>query len=515
MNKRLFTTISGIITGAIFMLISPVFCCAEESFSGNEYKDEVILNGIYAENIPLGGLTEQEATEAINVYISELSGRTITLYTVNDNEITVTPGTLGIRWSNPDMIEEAMSYGHSGNVVQKYKLRKDLDYTNKIFDIQFELDDATVRKILTEECSIYDQQAMDGSVSLEDGSFKVIAGQTGLVLDVDASAAGLENFIVNEWGGENTAYQLTIKVDDPNGSLEDLALVKDTLGTYSTSFKTSSSSRSANVSNGASLINGSVIYPGEEYSFYDHVKPFTNENGYKLAAAYSSGQVVDSVGGGICQVSSTLYNAVLLSELEVTERRNHGMIVTYVDPARDATIAESAGTDFRFKNNTDAPIYIDAYTTDDKHLYITIYGHETRPSDRELSYESEVISTTAPPADVYIEDPTQPAGYVSTQSAHTGYKANLWKIVTQNGETTRELVNTSTYNAAPKYITVGTATDDPVAAAALQSALTSGDLDTVKSAADSIKNGQAQASLDEQLAAYEAALAAQQAQGAE
>lgn len=505
MNKRLLSIICCIFAGAILLSISPVFCHAEETF----------LDGIYAENIPLGGLSEQQANEAINVYVSELSGRTITLYTVNDNEVSVTPADLGIRWANPEMIQEALSYGHSGNVVQRYKLRKDLDYTNKIFDINLAVDKETVRNLLTERCSVYNQEAKDGEVSLESGSFTITEGQTGLILDVDASADGLENFIINEWGGENTAYQLIIKIDDPNGSYEDLALVKDELGTYSTSFKTSSSSRSANVRNGASLINGTVIYPGEEFSFYDHVKPFTSDNGYQLAAAYSSGQVVDSVGGGICQVSSTLYNAVLLSELEVTERRNHGMIVTYVDPARDATIAESAGTDFKFKNNTDAPIYIDAYTTDDKHLYITIYGHETRPADRELSYESEVISTTPPPADVYIQDPSQPAGYVSTQSAHTGYKANLWKVVTQNGETTRELVNTSTYNPAPKYITVGTATDDPIAAAALNSAIASGDLDTVKGAANNIKNGQAQASLDEQLAAYEAALAAQQEQGAE
>lgn len=509
MLKRLLTTVYGLCAGVILMAISPVFCCAENISS------DTVLQGIYAENIPLGGLSEQEAAEAINVYISELSNRTITLYTVNDNEVTITPADIGIKWSNPEIIDEALSYGHSGNVVQRYKMRKDLDYTNKIYDIAFSVDDALVCQILEEQCSIYNQEAMDGKVSLESGSFEIIEGRTGLILDVDASASGLENFVQSEWGGENTTYQLTIKVDDPNGSAADLALVKDSLGTYNTSFKTSSSSRSANVRNGASLINGSVIYPGEEYSFYDHVKPFTNDNGYQLAAAYSSGQVVDSVGGGICQVSSTLYNAVLMAELEVTERRNHGMIVTYVDPARDATIAESAGTDFKFKNNTDAPIYIDAYTTEDKHLYITIYGHETRPADRELSYESEVISRTDPPADVYIQDPNQPAGYVSTQSAHVGYKANLWKVVTQNGETTRELVNTSTYNPAPKYITVGTATEDPIAAAALNSAIASGDLDTVKNAANSIKNGQAQASLDEQLAAYEAALAAQQEQGAE
>ncbi|MCR4851219.1 MAG: VanW family protein [Lachnospiraceae bacterium] len=500
MKKRLIRTILSIVTGIFIGTIMPVL-----SFS-----EDLILDGVYAENIPLGGKSEQEATDAINLYLKELSNRSITLYTVNDNEVTVTPEDLGFAWANPEIISEAAAIGHTGNIVERYKTQKDLNYSGQILDIKFSIDDAKVRNVLSEQCAAYNMAAKDGTISMESGSFDITEGQVGMVVDVDASAAGLEDFFLNQWSGQNTTYQLVIKIDTPNGTYEDLALVKDCLGSFHTSFKTSSASRSSNVRNGASLINGSVIYPGEEYSFYDHVKPFSYDNGYQLAAAYSSGQVVDSVGGGICQVSSTLYNSVLLSELEVTERRNHGMIVTYVDPARDATIAESAGTDFRFKNNTDAPIYIDAYTTDDKQLYISIYGHETRPAGRTVDYESEVISRTQPGPDVYIEDPTHPIGYISTQSAHTGLKANLWKVVTENGQTERELVNTSVYNAAPKYITVGTATEDPSAAAALSAALASGDTENVKSTAASLKSAaDAGISADAQaLAQYEAALAA-------
>ena len=93
--------------------------------------------------------------------------------------------------------------------------------------------------------------------------------------------------------------------------------------------------------------------------------------------------MVDSLGGGICQVSTTLYNAVLLSELEVTERHNHSMIVTYVDPSADAAIAESAGKDFKFVNNTDHPIYIDGHC-ENKNITFTIYGVETRSAEREV-----------------------------------------------------------------------------------------------------------------------------------
>ena len=97
------------------------------------------------------------------------------------------------------------------------------------------------------------------------------------------------------------------------------------------------------------------MLPGEEFSAYETVSPFSEENGYHLAGSYLNGMVVESLGGGICQVSTTLYNAVLLAELEVVERHNHSMEVSYVQPSADAAIAESAGKDFKFRNNLDYP----------------------------------------------------------------------------------------------------------------------------------------------------------------
>lgn len=503
-------TILSIFTGVIISVITPVFCFA----------DDTIIPGVYAENIPLGGMNANQATATINGYVDEMMGKTITLYTVNDNEVEISPADIGFKWANPEIVEDALKIGRTGNIVSRYKEKKDLEYSNKIYGIIFSVDENLVRQLLEERCSVFDQKAKNGTVSFSNGTFDFSEGQMGLMLDVDASVASLKNFMENEWSGQNSTFSLIIMADTPAGSAEDMALVKDVLGTFHTSFKTSSAARSSNVSNGARLINGSVLYPGEEFSFTEHVTPFSLDNGYQVAASYASGKVVDSVGGGICQVSSTLYNAVLLSELNVTQRRNHGMIVTYVKPAMDATIAESAGTDFRFSNNTDAPIYIEAYTTDEKELYVNIYGHETRPADRTVTYESEVVQTIQPGPDVIVEDSSQPIGYISSQSAHVGYKANCWKVVTQNGETTRELVNTSTYNMAPKYVTVGTGTNDPAAAAALKQAIESGDTGNIKSTASSLKSAAENGTpveLDQEaaLAMYEAALKEQEAASAE
>ena len=118
-----------------------------------------------------------------------------------------------------------------------------------------------------------------------------------------------------------------------------MSVVKDLLGSFSTNYRSSGWGRAKNVENGASKINGTILYPGDELSVYELVNPFTQENGYELAGSYLNGETVESFGGGICQVSTTLYNAALKAELEITQRYNHSMIVTYVDLSADAAIA--------------------------------------------------------------------------------------------------------------------------------------------------------------------------------
>ena len=282
-------------------------------------------------------------------------------------------------------------------------------------------------------------------------------------------------------------------VDEPKGKTEELAKVKDVLGTFTTSYSTSGASRSKNVANGCRLINGTTLYPGDTFSTYNTVKPFSTENGYEMAGSYLNGKVVDSIGGGICQVSTTLYNAVLRAELEVTERHNHSMIVTYVDPSADAAIAESSGKDFVFVNNTDYPIYIDGHTADKK-ITFTIYGVETRAKNRTVAYESEVIEKKVPEADQIIADASQPIGVISVSSAHIGYKARLWKIVKENGvEVSREQVNSSNYKMSPRTATVGIASPDPNATSQMQAAIATSSIDTVKATISNIKAQQAAA----------------------
>lgn len=445
-----------------------------------------IANGVFVGPVDVSGMNVADAETAVKAYVDELSTRTITLSAGADKQMQISAGDAGIYWSNTGVVKEAYGLGHRGNVIERYKALKDLEHNNHVYDLEYGYDAEAVKAIVAQCAAQFDQEKVNSTLTKTDSGFVVKEGQTGYVVDQEASAAKIEEFIQHGFGSEGDTVELAFVADVPKGSAEDLAKIKDVLGTFTTSFKSSGSSRSANVTNGCRLINGTMLYPGEEFSVLDTITPFTEANGYYPAGSYLNGLVVESIGGGICQVSTTLYNAVLRAELQVTERHCHSMIIGYVKPSADAAIAESGGKNFRFVNNTEYPIYIDGYTTADKNITFTIYGVETRDPSRKVSFESEVIEETPASADQFVTDGSHKIGYVGTQSAHIGYKAQLWKIVTENGETKKEVINSSNYKMVPRIVTVGTGGADENSLAQLNTAIATGDLGTVKSVAGAL-----------------------------
>ena len=465
-----------------------------------------IHKGVYAGNIDLSGKTKDEAISAVNTYINQLKDVEVELRAVEDGKFSVTAGDLGLYWENDNIIDEAVALGREGNIVQRYKELKDLENHNKVFEIEFGFSDDKIKSIVNEKCADFNQEAIDATLTRENGEFKVIPGQDGMVVDIDKSAETVIDYMKNQWNQEPASIALAVSIDRPQGKTEELEQVKDVLGTFTTSFSTSAKGRSANVRNGCSLINGTLLYPGEQFSAYDTIKPFTEENGYYLAGSYLNGLVVESLGGGICQVSSTLYNAVIRAELQVDERNNHSMVVTYVDLSADAAIAESSGKDFKFTNSTDYPIYIEGSTSEDKHITFTIYGKETRPENRKISFESVKLEETVPEGEKCVGDSSQPVGYISVQSAHVGYKAEYWKIVKVDGEETERVqLNSSRYAAVPKTAAVGTSGD---VTGAMAEAIATQSIDFCKATAAGLSAAAQAANLEAIAAAEQVAAAA-------
>lgn len=221
---------------------------------------------------------------------------------------------------------------------------------------------------------------------------------------------------------------------------------RDTLGSCETKH-TNNENRNTNLRLACAALNGLVLNPGEDFSFNETLGKRTAEKGYKPAPAYSGDKLVDSVGGGICQISTTLYNAVLLSDLEITERHCHGLTVSYVPLGLDATVSWN-GPDFQFRNNTNFPVQIAAEVSGG---YVKIQILGTDEKDYYVKMEAETVSINDPKT-VY-ENHTADSGYTDGQildHGTTGYYAKSYKL--KYDKETGELLSRE-FEAHSRYIT--------------------------------------------------------------
>ncbi|MCF2642491.1 MAG: VanW family protein [Lachnospiraceae bacterium] len=480
----------GIFLVAVGIIFAAVLLGTGNSVFAKEKDDTLIPGNVYIGEVAVGGMTVEEAKEAVADYVKDITDVDVVLK-AGEKSVTVKADELGLTWGNTKVAEEAANIGKSGNLIKRYKDQKDLENENKIYDIVYTVDEEKTRAVLTEKSAELNQKAVNASLKRENGAFIYEDGKQGIVMNIEGSVQSVVSYFNNGWDAKAPEIELVADVEEPEGNKESLSRVKDVLGTYHTDFSSSTAERVINIKNAVDKIDGTVLYPGEEFSVYEAIAPLDAENGYELAGAYENGTTVQSYGGGVCQVSTTLYNAILYAELNVTQRSNHSMLVHYVDPSRDAAIA---GTykDLKFQNSTDAPIYIEGYTSGGI-VYFTIYGEETRLSNRKVEYQSETVSQDTPP--VQIAAAAAPVGYVAvTQKPNVGQSAKLWKVVTIDGvEQEREVVNTSKYSSSPKIIAVGNVSDDPNACAAINAAIATQDEATVRAVAAQCAAGAAPA----------------------
>ena len=449
------------------------FLAAEGSALADD--TETISKNVYIGGVNVSGMTEEQATKAVEEKLGKGTGGNYTVK-LGDEEIHATAEDFGMEWTNREVVHEALEVAKGGNLIKQYKEKKDLQVEPKNFDVAYAPNEQAVKTYVEKLAAEYNRDPEEGDNTFSNGYPEVTGGETGIAVNVDQSVST----IMKELKGDGTELTVVAEVQKPSVTKEELSLVKDVLGT-ATTYYGSSYERNTNVEVGASKINGTLLMPGESFSVTAAVTPFNADNGYYPAPSYESGQVVDTYGGGICQVSTTLYNAVLKAELQVNERHNHTMLVSYVDPSKDAAIAEGL-MDFVFTNNTDAPVYIYGVGYQGT-LNFTIYGHETRDPNRSISFRSETLSQTDASTNIkLVAKADQNIGYLNqTQSAHQGLEAVLWEdIVNPDGSTDTIQVNSSSYQASPAIYEVGIASPNAQASAAIQTAIANNDLATVQ-----------------------------------
>ena len=251
-------------------------------------------------------------------------------------------------------------------------------------------------------------------------------------------------------------YVIPLKITVPEKTLEDLGkeAFPDKLASYTTRYDPSNKNRGNNLTISAEKIDGTIIMPGETFSYNQTVGERTIAAGYKEAGAYAGGKVVQDVGGGICQTSSTLYNAALLANLEIVDRSNHQFLTSYVSAGRDATVSWGA-IDFQFKNTRSYPIKIEASAKNGV-CEMNIYGIKEE-TEYEVVIQSVVLSYI-PYTTKYENDDTLEEGKeVVEQSGYTGCTSEAYRILKLNGEViSKTLLSKDTYDPMTRIIRRGT-----------------------------------------------------------
>lgn len=445
----------------------------------NKVPADIICDNIYIDDVNVSGMNAKEAKAALKEKVSEYQALKMTLI-AEEAKVDVTLEDLGFHMKSTDkLVKKAVAYGKEGSIWSRYSDIKALEEDKKVMKISYAVDAEAVEKVITEKMPELENAAKDATITRSNGAFVFTDEVKGVAIDAAESVKAIETYFNEKWAKKDGSVELVTKVDEPKVTRAQLENVKDLLGTFTTTCGTGGG-RVQNIITGAKHINGAVLMPGEEYSANAAMEPYTTENGFTEAGSYENGKVVQSMGGGICQVSSTLYNAVILAELEIVERAAHSMLVSYVEPSMDAAIAGDF-KDLKFKNNTDTPIYIEGYVSGGK-ITFNVYGKETRSATREVKFVSEVVSST--PAGEKFVASGDPVGTIKkASSGYTGMKAKLWKVVYENGvEVSREVVNNSSYRASAAVFNVGTASDNAEAAAIVGNAIASNDRATIEAA---------------------------------
>ena len=193
--------------------------------------DCTIAAGVYAEEVDLSGMTKEEAEEAIKAYVSEKSEETVTM-SVNGETLEVSRGALGIVWDEEEVLEEAMALGKSGNLIKRYKEIKDLEFHNKVYTLGYTADKELVQTVVAEKCTKMNRDAVNVGLKKTESGIQVIDGKQGVVVDEANAVKEILRFIDEDFGVENTTIDIPTKITEPKGSAEELAKVKDMLGSF-------------------------------------------------------------------------------------------------------------------------------------------------------------------------------------------------------------------------------------------------------------------------------------------
>jgi len=434
---------------AIFGLLMITLAVTTGFVGANIYLDrkvdiDTFYEGIWVDDIPLAGLTREEAIQKLyeknqsrlDAYRIQLShGDQVWTFTHKDIN-----GFINIE----ETVDKAYELGRKGNFIERLKEIWRLKEEGEAFYTELSYDVDLLRDQVEEIAESLYVAPVDATISFypdEKEKFVITNEAAGYELNVEEIMDQIRSGIK---ASPYLELELRGREIKPRVYAAELQEQTKRIAVFSTDLGNSSANRVHNVVLALKQFNGMVVEPGQEVSFNQTTGERTKENGYKAAPVIKADKSLeDDLGGGVCQSSSTLYNAVLYAGLEIVERTHHSFPSTYVDKGLDATV-NWPNLDFVFKNNQDTPIYIRTYK-EGNDVFVEIYG-KPQAENQEIRLETEVYKTYSAPKPKVIEDKEQKYVKYKDQTyqkvlSRPGYKVRSYRVIYQDGkEVSRELL---------------------------------------------------------------------------
>ncbi len=431
--------------------------------TGKRFKAGVKLIGV-----DVSGMTPEEATGLVkNAAEKKLKTVAVTISS-GENSWTLDSDAMGMGYDIADALADGLNFGRGEDdntvvITGAGEGEFDVKYTWDREKIMSALA-AMSQSINTEATAAYAEPVTDWS---KEERFIYHTGEEGITLNEEATADAIEKAL--EQGEFVCTVEATVNAVLPGGSIDDLKAATSFIASYTTKFSARrddevKQNRKFNIQKAADIINGNTIQPGEEWSFNTVVGPRTYELGWKGANGISGGkEYTIQAGGGICQVSTTLYNALLCANMEIVDRRAHTIPSDYVPVGLDATV-DTRGIDFVWKNDTDMPVYIFARvekvegSSSRNTITVYVYG---KPLPEGVTYKSrnEIIEEASRQAEaIYTNDASIPTGYqLERVQGHKYYVAEAYQDKYVDGKLVEsKLLYTDKYKGNPPEVSIGT-----------------------------------------------------------
>lgn len=398
----------------------------------SKWKD-IIYPGVYVEGVDVGGKSLEEAKRLIkDKYEQKVTSKEIKII-AGDKSYSLNYSELDPKYDIEETIKEAFNYGKDGNIISKYSLIKNTE--KKEYKLSFEYDAEAVNELIDKIDQEMNSQAVNAKITIEAGNVKITEGANGTKLKREELKEVIFININSQLSEEVVQVEAPLEVTKPAIDKAQLEKMNKKISSHTTNFSSSNANRINNIELATKAINGTILMPGETFSFNEVVGERTRARGYKDAGVIIGDSIQSGLGGGICQVSSTLYNAILKTGIKSTERRNHTLLLSYVPMGLDATV-DWGNIDYKFTNTLNYPIYIEGYTQN-KNVYFNIYSNE------ELSKYTYEMSTEVydkiQPKIKYIDSKDLLEGETKvTKSGSTGYRVKVYRKAYENGK----LINT-------------------------------------------------------------------------